>query len=124
LNEDRLLYRILFPITLSEIDKLKKGNAYYSADLVFLRRVIQEDLRQLPVRMADSTQILFPKVSASSFDNDMLQIGSVIYQTAAKGVSLPELINQLSYKKYKERDVQVQINLINLYSEALRDTAG
>lgn len=124
LNEDRALYRILFPITLSEIDKLKKGNAYYSADLVFLRRVIQEDLRHLPVRMADSTQILFPKVSANSFDNDMLQIGSAIYQTAAKGVSLPELINQLSYKKYKEHDVQIQMNLINLYSEALRDTAG
>src|SRR5690606_34913280 len=66
----------------------------------------------------------FPKVSSIPLASEMVRIASTIYQTASKGMSLPELIYQLSNKKYDDQSLQTHMKLINLYSEALRDTVG
>lgn len=124
IEEDRELFNALLPTTLEEISKLKNGNAYYSADIVFLREVIQEDLSRISLRIGDHTEVLFPKVSSIPLASEMVRIASTIYQTASKGMSLPELIYQLSNKKYDDQSLQTHMKLINLYSEALRDTVG
>jgi len=124
LKEDSLLFNALLPTTLAEINKLKKGNAYYSADIVFLRQVIQEDLGRLPLRIGDSVEVLFPKINDMPLAGEIVGIASTIHQTASKGASLPELIYQLSNKRYGDYSLQNHMRLINLYSEALRDTAG
>lgn len=125
-TRDTALFRSLMPETFSEIRKLQQPdvNVYYSADLVFLREIIQSDLKNLKDRIPEHTLTIFPKAADLPLGEDILKVAGQLYLSSSKGVSLPETFYQLTEVDYKERDVRNAIYMNYVFSEALRDTVG
>lgn len=121
-KEDSVVFSALFPATLREVERLQKESGFYSADVVFLRQVIQTDLDQLSDRLVEEMDVVFPKLSKNPMMKDFFQLGYYIHRSARHGKNVPEIIQALSEKGFSTREQKVVSKLTSLLSTALRDT--
>ena len=121
-KEDRVVFSALFPATLREVERLQKESGFYSADVVFLRQVIQTDLDQLSDRLVEDMDVVFPKLSKNPMMKDFFRLGYYVHQSARHGKNVPEIIQALAEKDFSTQKLNVVWKLTSLLSTALRDT--
>src|SRR5690606_34675217 len=61
-EKDAKIFNALLPDTYKEICSLQYSNNYYSADLVFLRQVVDNDLVNIHYRIAIDVKNVFPRI--------------------------------------------------------------
>lgn len=121
-TEDAAIFSALFPTTFEEIKKLNGATNYYSADLIFIRQLVQTDLNQLQHRLVKEIDVIFPKLNQSPEIKDFLVLGYHIYDNVHKRKNLTEIIESLSREKYGTNEMEEVWQLTTIFSNALRDT--
>lgn len=117
----------VFPKTYSQISSLygQGQNSYYTADLVYLQKIIQSDYAALPTNLMVNAENIFPKLKEMPDARDMLTAGYNIYKLSRDGGSPPEIITSLSALPYSSSSrVKKVFELADVFSTALLDTAG
>jgi len=115
-------FQAILPATYNEIVELKETENYYSADLVFLRKVIEGDLQKLDQRIAVNSSVLFPRLANEG--QDLLKIAGQIQSNLRLNVSFPDLFRKLNSESYQTQEIRSAIEINYVISEALRDTLG
>lgn len=117
--KDNAIFKALFYKTYDYIDKLynSKGSSYYTADLLLIKDLLQQDMQQMPLQIATQAHVLFPGISPAQ--QDLLQLGTIIVQQSIKGKPLPQLINDLTRASYKNDTIAQFLKTLQLLSNAL-----
>ncbi len=91
-----------FPQTTEQMKLLyNSGNAaYYSADLVFLKQVAQNDVKNLPASILKNPQKIFPKLKDYSEIQDMITIAGEIIKSSGENLPIDEIINRIAKNSY------------------------
>jgi hypothetical protein len=125
-TRDREIFMELLPEAYKEVNKLQASEitAYYSADLVFLRQIIQSDLKNLKERILTKPDAIFPNAGQLPYGTDVLKLAGQLYLMASRGISLPEIFQQLDQQSYSSPEISKAVKINHIFSEALRDTSG
>jgi len=121
-EKDSAIFSTLFPESYKEIVRLRTGESYYSADLVFLRQVVDNDLGRLHERIASNAKTIFPRIPDPA--GDVLKIAGMVHRNITTGISLPEVFHRLASEEFMDLGLKKAMEVNYLFSEALRDTLG
>ena len=121
-EKDAKIFNALLPDTYKEICSLQYSNNYYSADLVFLRQVVDNDLEKIHYRIAKDVKNVFPRIPDEGAD--ILKIAANIHSDLGTGLTLPGMFSRLDKETYYNATITKAITLNHLFSEALRDIDG
>lgn len=121
-KKDAKIFNALLPETYKEITNLQDSKNYYSADLVFLRQVVDNDLEKIHYRIAKNAKTVFPRIPDEAAD--VLKIAANIHSDLGTGLSLPGMFSRLDKEIYYNATITTAITLNHLFSEALRDIEG
>jgi hypothetical protein len=125
-GDDKVVINSLFPATYAEIEKLyDNGNGnYYSADLLYLRQLIQNDLDNLPQNVAKNPESIFPGLNAKPQLEDVITLVNTVLISAKTGRALPDIIHQLAQQNYKTPIFNQAMPVAGLVSAAMRSGDG
>ncbi|WP_164112015.1 MULTISPECIES: hypothetical protein [Sphingobacterium] len=116
------IFEALLPVSYNEIVQLRNNGSYYSADLIFLKKVIEGDLQKLDERIATNASIIFPKLPTEGLD--ALKIAGQVHSNLKHNVSFPDIFRKLNSESYNLDEFSDAMAINYLISEALRDTLG
>jgi hypothetical protein len=121
-NQEKAVVSAVFPSTYQEVVKLYNNGkgVYYSADLVYLRQLIQNDLDKLPDNIANNSSVLLPRLSGYPQLQDALLIGTKTYLYTRQSKPLPDLITALAGQAYHNQDVANAMDIADMISTAMR----
>jgi len=124
-TQDQAILTALFPATFAEITKLyNNGNGnYYTADLLYLRQLVQNDLDNLPADLAKNPETIFPGLSTHHQLEDILVIVTTALSSAQHGQALPDIIHLLAQQTYKAPETGQVLQIADLISSAMRNPA-
>ncbi|MDR2278170.1 MAG: hypothetical protein LBE23_09935 [Vagococcus sp.] len=121
-DRKKKVFEAILPESYKEIVRLKDDKSYYSADLVFLRKVIESDIQKLDERIATNAKSIFPRLPNQGID--ALKIAGQVQTNLKYNVSFPDLFRKLSLENYSVPELNNVMSINYLLSEALRDTLG
>lgn len=125
---DSTLISDLFPKTFAQIVALRSQgtDAYYTADLLFLRQLVNIDMQNLPTNFVASVNDIFPKLKLQPDFKDGLILTSDLLKYAEMGVPVDQLLTYASEANYSSDSslVSQMVNLSDLISQAFKDKSG
>jgi len=127
-ERDSSLIADLFPKTFAQIVALRSQgtDAYYTADLLYLRELVNIDMENLPTNLVMNIEEIFPKLKLNVNLKDGLLLTSDLLKYAEMGVPVDQLMNYASNAKYSSDSslVSQMVNITDLLSQAFKDTVG
>ncbi|WP_433896527.1 hypothetical protein [Sphingobacterium mizutaii] len=120
--KEEQIFDALLPETYQETKRLYDLKSYYSADLIFLRQVVDNDLGNIHKRLASEAYRVFPRIPPQGAD--ILKIAANLHADLGTGISLPGIFQKLNSEIYHDQEIAKAIAINHLLSEALRDTVG
>lgn len=126
---DSSLIGAVFPKTLAHIIDLRLNgdNAYYTADLLYLRELVQLDMQNLPTNLVDNLDKIFLKLEMKPNLKDGIVLTSGLVKYAEMGVPVDQLLTYVSDTSLYSSDssiVSQLVNITDLLSQAFKDKAG
>ncbi|PIE87120.1 MAG: hypothetical protein CSA03_02610 [Bacteroidetes bacterium] len=126
---DSTLVSELFPKTFAHIVELQKdGNdAYYTADLLYLRELVHLDMEALPTTITKNLDKIFPTLDLKPEMIDGFTLSAGLVKYASMGVPVDQLLNFVSDTSLYSSDSSVVcrvVNITDLLSQAYKDKAG
>lgn len=121
-DKEEEIFDALLPATYEETKRLYNQKSYYSADLVFLRQVVDNDLGNIHKRLASEAMRVFPRIPPQGAD--ILKIAANLHADLGTGISLPGIFQKLNSEIYHDQEIAKAVAINHLLSEALRDTVG
>jgi hypothetical protein len=119
-NDDKAIVSALFPKTYAEIVILDKSQNYYTADLLFLRQLVQADLAALPDNLVANMGTLLPQLQKYPQLEDAITLTYSAVKYSRENRTLPDMITMLAQLNYQSLDVSKALQVIDLVSTALR----
>lgn len=118
----------LFPKTYTQIKLLylDSTSSYYTADLLYLKQLVQLDLDDLESNFFQNVLTIFPKLKNHPNVTDGITLGVGIVDLIEREVPIDEIISRLSQKAYASDSSAVgkTMNFMDLISMAFRDVQG
>lgn len=126
---DSTLVSELFPKTFAHIVELReKGNdAYYTADLLYLRELVRLDMESLPTTITKNLNSIFPSLDLTPDLTDGITLSAGLIKYASMGVPMDQLLNFVSDTSLYSSDTSIVsqvVNVADLLSQAFKDKAG
>jgi len=125
-DRDSTLLSDLFPKTFAHIIALRDQgtDAYYTADLLYLRELVNIDLQNLSTNLVLNINDLFPKLDLNPNLKDGLLLTSDLVKYAEMGVPVDQLLTYASSAPYSSDSsiVSQMVNISDLLSQAFKDT--
>ncbi|MGX1641223.1 hypothetical protein [Sphingobacterium sp. NPDC055431] len=121
-DKEEEIFDALLPETYQETKRLYGQKSYYSADLIFLRQVVDNDLGNIHKRLASEAYRVFPRIPPQGAD--ILKIAANLHADLGTGISLPGIFQKLNSEIYHDQEIAKAVAINHLLSEALRDTVG
>ncbi len=127
-SKDQEVIKGLFPKTYQHIEALYTApeNAYYTADLLYLKQLVHLDLGDLEMNFVKNAPMMFPKLKNQPNLIDGMALGAEIIDELQKETPLDAMLSRLSKITYTSdtSDVSEAINFLDLISMAFRDEAS
>lgn len=128
-RRDSTLVSELFPKTFAHIVELRKqGNdAYYTADLLYLRELVHLDMEALPTTITKNLDNIFPDLDLQPDLIDGITLSAGLVKYASMGVPVDQLLNFVSDTSLYSSDSSVVsqvVNITDLLSQAYKDKSG
>ena len=125
-ERDSLLLTGLFPKTFAHILALREQgtDAYYTADLLYLRELVNMDMDDLSTNLVVNINEIFPKLKLNPTMKDGLLFTTDLIKFAEMGVPVDQLLTYASNAPYSSDSSIVSqiVNITDLISQAFRDT--
>ncbi|MFK7786735.1 MAG: hypothetical protein AB8B56_16570, partial [Crocinitomicaceae bacterium] len=125
-ERDSTLLADLFPKTFAQIIALRDEgtDAYYTADLLYLRELVNIDLQNLSTNLVLNINDIFPKLDLNPSLKDGLLFTSDLVKYAEMGVPVDQLLTYASNAPYSSDSsiVSQMVNISDLLSQAFKDT--
>ncbi|MDG1333113.1 MAG: hypothetical protein P8P74_12340 [Crocinitomicaceae bacterium] len=125
-ERDSTLLADLFPKTFAQIIALRSQgtDAYYTADLLYLRELVNIDMENIPTNLVINIDDIFPKIKLKPDMKDGLLLTSDLLKYAEMGVPVDQLLNYASSAPYSSDSSLVAqlVNISDLLSQAFKDT--
>jgi len=125
-ERDSTLLSDLFPKTFAQIIALQSQgtDAYYTADLLYLRELVNIDMENLPTNLVMNIDEIFPKLKLNPDMKDGLLLTSSLVKYAEMGVPVDQLLTYASSAPYTSDSslVAQMVNISDLLSQAFKDT--
>lgn len=127
-ERDSTLISDLFPKTFAQIVALRNQgtDAYYTADLLYLRELVNIDMQNLPENIIANVNDIFPKLKLNPDFKDGLILTSSLLKYAEMGVPVDQLLTYASEADYSSDSsvVSQMVNISDLLSQAFKDKSG
>ena len=125
-ERDSTLLSDLFPKTFAQIIALRSQgtDAYYTADLLYLRELVNIDMENMPTNLVLNIDEIFPKLKLQPDLKDGLLLTSDLVKYAEMGVPVDQLLTYASSALYSSDSslVSQMVNISDLLSQAYKDT--
>jgi hypothetical protein len=125
-ERDSTLLSDLFPKTFAQILALREQgtDAYYTADLLYLRELVNIDMDNLSTNLVVNIDEIFPKLKLDPTMKDGLLFTTDLIKYAEMGVPVDQLLTYASNAPYSSDSSIVSqiVNISDLISQAFKDT--
>ena len=122
-NEARqaAIIQTFFPGTYEQMALLYNDgtSTYYTVDLVHLREVAKNDIRNMPAQLLKKPEVLLPELKNHPKVKDMITIGGEIIDCTGKGLSMQKTLQRIASGNYESNQVTELVAIVSLISTAM-----